>query len=110
MNRNQPPEHEDELKKEEIRDVLWKILSSVEKIDATLIGTAYTNGKGLVHKVEEQGILLEDLDKRVGKIESSFQVEEKIEKKSHSVWGLAASWAAAIVAILALIASVFSKK
>jgi len=51
--------------------------------------------------------LLEELDKRVGKIESSFQVEEKIEKKSHSVWGLAASWAAAIVAIIALI---FSKK
>lgn len=109
MSHNLPHE-DDEIKKDETRDILWKILHSVEKIDATLIGTPYTNGKGLVHKVEEQGVLLEELDKRVGKIESSFQTEEKIEKKSHSVWGLAASWAAAIVAVIALIASLFTKK
>lgn len=103
MNHNQPHEQEDEFKKDENRDILWKILRSVEKIDATLIGTAYTNGKGLVHKVEEQGIAIENIDKRLREVELGSKTEEKLEKKSHSALGVAASWAAAIIALVALI-------
>lgn len=89
------------------QELLWKILASVERIDTTLIGSAYTNYKGLVHRVEEQGENLKSIDERVNKLEFNSEQGEKLQKKSHSVWGLAASWAAAIIAIIALI---FSKK
>jgi hypothetical protein len=101
---NQEDEQNQELSQQEI---LWKILASVERIDTTLIGNAYTNNKGLVHKVDAHEEKIESLDRRINKIELSNQTEEKLEKKNHSVWGIAASWAAAIIAIIALI---FSKK
>lgn len=104
MNQHHNQEEQDKISDQEI---LWKILRSVEKIDATLIGTAYTNNKGLVHKVEEHGIAIEGIDKRLREVELGARTEEKLEKKSHSIWGIAASWAAAIIAIIALI---FSKK
>jgi hypothetical protein len=87
------------------QEILWKILHSVEKIDATLIGTAYTNNKGLVHKVEEHGVAIEGIDKRLREVELGAKTEEKLEKKSNSFWGVAASVAAAIVSIIALLFS-----
>jgi hypothetical protein len=87
------------------QEILWKILHSVEKIDATLIGTAYTNNKGLVHKVEEHSVAIDGIDKRLREVELGTKTEEKLEKKSNSFWGVAASVAAAIVSIIALLFS-----
>jgi hypothetical protein len=87
------------------QEILWKILHSVEKIDATLIGTAYTNNKGLVHKVEEHGVAIEGIDKRLREVELGAKTEEKLEKKSHSFWAVAASVVAAIVSFIAFVFS-----
>ena len=83
--------------------LLWKIVYSVEKIESVLIGNAYTNNKGLVHKVEAQGVQLDDIDSRVRDLEMTATQEDKSEKKVHSLWSIAASWLAAAVALAALI-------
>jgi len=102
---NQHHNQEEQDKPITDQEILWKILHSVEKIDSVLIGTAYTNNKGLVHKVEEHGIAIEGIDKRLREVELGAKTEEKLEKKSNSFWGVAASVAAAIVAFIALIFS-----
>jgi anti-sigma-K factor RskA len=95
---------------DEHKQLLWKILSSVERIDATLIGNSYTNNKGLVHKVEAHGELLEDIDKRVLMLESSLDNDENTEKKNQSLWGTIATWVAAIAAVLAAVFAASPKK
>ncbi len=106
---NQHHNQEEQEKPISDKDILWRILTSVEKIDAVLIGTAYTNHKGLTHKVEEQGAAIENLDKRLSAVEFSSKTEEKLEKKSHSFWGVVAAVSASIVSILALAISYFKK-
>jgi hypothetical protein len=102
--------HEPEETNKQItqQELLWKILNSVERIDTTLIGSAYTNYKGLVHRVEEHGTILKTIDERVNKLEFSSVSEEKVSKKSNSFLATVASWVAIIIAALALIFS--SKK
>jgi len=95
---------------DEHKQLLWKILSSVERIDATLIGNSYTNNKGLIHKVEAQGDLLEHIDKRVLMLESSLDNDENTEKKTNSLWNTAAAWLAAVAALAAAIFAASPKK
>ena len=102
---NQHHNQEEQDKPITDQEILWKILHSVEKIDSVLIGTAYTNNKGLVHKVEEHSVAIGNIDKRLREVELGAKTEEKLEKKSNSFWGVAASVAAAIVAFIALIFS-----
>ena len=106
---NQHHNQEEQDKPISDQEILWKILHSVEKIDSVLIGTAYTNNKGLVHKVEEHSTAIESLDKRLSAVEFSSKTEEKLEKKSHSFWGVVAAVSASIVSILALAISYFKK-
>ena len=81
--------------------LLWKIVSSVERIETTLIGNAYTNNKGLVHKVDTHSELIESIDKRVLSLETISEDDENIQKKTHSFLGVAATWIAAVAAVAA---------
>jgi hypothetical protein len=101
---------EEEHKSASHEQLLWKIVSSVERIESTLIGSAYTNNKGLVHKVDLHEELIDDIDKRVSTLETSLEKDENSEKKTHSVWTIAAAWVAAIAAVLAAIFTAAPKK
>lgn len=90
--------------------LLWKIVSSVEKIEGVLIGSAYTNNKGLVHRVEAQGDMLSLLDDRVAKLEDVRINEEKSSKKNHSLIAIAISGVAALAAIFAAVVAYSPKK
>ena len=75
-----------------------------------MVGNTLNNNKGLVHKVESHAELLEDIDKRVLMLESSLENDENTEKKTHSWLGIAASWIAAIAAVLAAMFTLSPKK
>lgn len=96
--------------KDEHRELLWRTLASVERIETALVGNSFNNHKGLVHKVEAHAELLEDIDKRVILLEASLDNDENTEKKTHSWLGIIATWVAAIAAVLAAIFAVSPKK
>ena len=70
--------------KDEHRELLWRTLASVERIETALVGNSFNNHKGLVHKVESHAELLEDIDKRVILLEATLDNDENSEKKNHS--------------------------
>jgi hypothetical protein len=96
--------------KDEHRELLWRTLASVERIETALVGNSFNNHKGLVHKVEAHAELLDDIDKRVLLLESSLDNDENTEKKTHSWLGIVATWVAAIAAVLAAVFAVSPKK
>jgi len=96
--------------KDEHRELLWRTLASVERIETALVGNSFNNHKGLVHKVEAHAELLEDIDKRVILLEANLDNDENTEKKNHSLWGTIATWVAAIAAVLAAIFAATPKK
>ena len=92
------------------QQLLWKIVSSLERIETTLIGNAFNNNRGLVHKVESHGETIESINKRVTTLETSLDNDEDSEKKNHSLWALAATWIAAIAAVVAALFAYSPKK
>ena len=86
-------------------ELLWKTLASVERIETALVGNSLSNNKGLVHKVEAQGQLIDEINKRVVALEYIEETEEKTSKNAKSTWNTIASWVAAVAAAIALIFS-----
>ena len=96
--------------KDEHRELLWRTLASVERIETALVGNSFNNHKGLVHKVEAHAELLEDIDKRVILLESSLDNDEKSEKKTHSAWSIVIAAVASVAAVVAAIFAAAPKK
>jgi len=92
---------------EEINKMLFKVVQAQERIEAALVGTSFTNNEGLVHKVADHEVRINNVEEWKLKNETLNADLEKRVTKHHSI---TAAIAAAIGAIATAIGLFFSTK